>query len=91
MQGVWGKENPLKEAQELVKCSSGGAREASKKEELDRSRKKIRVVAKKGKLGAKVAVNMHALGTSFANNVKDARWTTGKWSEEERPEDMVEF
>ena len=53
-------------------------REASKKEELDRSRQKIRVVAKKVKLGAQVAINIHAMGTSFVKNVKDARWITGE-------------
>ena len=45
----------------------------SKKEELDRSRQKIRVVAKKVKLGAQVAVNMHAMGTSFVKKMRDAR------------------
>ena len=67
------------------------AREASKKEELDRSRQKIRVVAKKVKLGAQVAVNMHAIGTSFVKKMRDARWITSEWSGEEKPEDMVEF
>ena len=67
------------------------ARETSKKEELDSSRQKIRVVAEKVKLGAQVAVNMHAMGTSFVKDVRDARWITGEWSGEERPEDMIEF
>ena len=56
------------------------AREASKKEELDGSCQKIRGVAKKVKLGAQVAVNMHAMGTIFVKNVKDVKWTTGEWS-----------
>ena len=42
-------------------------------------------------MGAQVAVNMHAMDTSFVKNVRDARWITGEWSGEERPEDMVEF
>ena len=63
--------------QELVSAAVK-VREASKKEELDRSRQKIRVVAKKVKLGAQVAVNIHAMGTSFVKNVKDARWITGE-------------
>ena len=55
--------------------------------------KKIRGVAKKVKMSARVAVNMHAIGTSFVKtwNVKDAWWTAGKWSEEEGKEEMVEF
>ena len=69
------------------------AREASKKEELDGSRQKIRAVAKNVRLGAQSAVNMHAMGTrfKFEKIVKDARWMTGEWSGEERPEDIVEF
>ena len=67
------------------------ARETSKKEELESRCQKIRVVAKKEKLGAQVAVNMHAMCTSFVENVRDARRITSEWSGEERPEDMVEF
>ena len=51
MQGVWDENNPLERAQELV-STAVKAREMSKKEELDRSRQKIRVGAKKVKLGA---------------------------------------
>ena len=80
----------LEKAQELVSAAVE-AREANEKEELDGSRQKIRGVTKKVKLSAQVAVNMHAMGTSFVKNVKDARWTTGEWSGEERPEDIVEF
>ena len=40
MQGVWGKENPLEEAQELV-STAVEARETKKKEELESGRKKI--------------------------------------------------
>ena len=46
MQGVWGKENPLEEAQELV-STAVEARETKKKENLESSRQKIRVAAKK--------------------------------------------
>jgi hypothetical protein len=57
-------------ARELVSATVK-AREAIKKEELDGSREKIRGVAKKVKLGAPVAFNMHAMGTSFVRNLKD--------------------
>ena len=40
MQGVWGKENPLEEAQELV-STAVEARETTKKEELESSCQKI--------------------------------------------------
>ena len=49
MQGVWDEER----AQELV-STAVKAREVSKKEELDRSRQKIRVAAEKVKLGAQL-------------------------------------
>ena len=72
-----GQREFAEEAQKLVSAAVE-AREGSKKEELDRSRQKIRVVAKKVKLGAQVVVNMQAMGTSFVKNVKDARWITGE-------------
>ena len=72
-----GQRESAEKARELVSAAVE-AREASKKEELDGSRQKIRGVAKKVKLCAQVAVNMHTMSTSFVKNVKDARWTTGE-------------
>ena len=86
----YGTKRVSKKARELVSAVVE-AREASMKEELDGNRQKIRGAAKKVKLGAQVEVNMHAMGTSFVNNVKDAQWMIGEWSGEERPEDIVEF
>ena len=70
---MWDQENLLEKAQGLV---SHGAEveacEASKKKD-DGKRQKIRGVAKRKKLGAQVAVNMHAICKKSEGCAADGR------------------
>ena len=69
---MWDQENLLEKAQGLVSAEVEAC-EASKKEELDGKRQKIRGVAKRKKLGALVAVNMHAICKKSEGCAADGR------------------
>jgi len=89
MLSMWNTDSFLERAQELVKKAIDEHANYTTAE-LDRSRPVKKGAATRRRLGAQVAVNMHAMGTSFVRKVRDVR-QIAETQIGEGLADMVEF